>query len=581
VKFNLLCCTVLLLVPTGSLLGQENQSQETSNPQSTQQPFNVQMETRSVQAVNYRVGADTAVDFKGTDLMPELGGKAKVSSKKALTKVEVEVEHLRPAKSIDLAYLTYVLWSISPQGHAKNIGELVEHDGKASLHTTTDMQAFALVITAEPDFAVVQPSDMVVGENSLRDTTQGRPETVDVRYETFPRSVYAAQVTPIQNFVYGEDKKAPLDLLEARNAVRIAKDANAQQYAPDVLSKAETLLNQAEDYYRRKQGTKPIATVAREAAQTAEEARVTAVHAEQQAHLEQERKENEERAAQARTEAEQARQQADEAQQQAQQAKQQADAEAQQRAAAEQQQQQAVQQAQQAQQQAQAEAAQRQQLEAQQQAQAQAAQQAQQQAEQAQQQAQQAQQQAQQEAQQRAAAEQQQQQAAQQASEARQQAAQAQQRAQNVEAQEAQRRQQLMSQLNQVLQTRDSARGLIVSMPDVLFDTGSANLKPTARERLAKVAGILIAYPDIHVEVDGYTDSTGSPMFNEELSQQRAGSVQSYLTQQGVPAGSIGIHGFGEANPIASNDTAAGRQQNRRVELVVTGQSIGTQQAEQ
>ena len=112
-------------------------------------------------------------------------------------------------------------------------------------------------------------------------------------------------------------------------------------------------------------------------------------------------------------------------------------------------------------------------------------------------------------------------------------------------------------------------------MPDVLFDTGSANLKPTARERLAKVAGILIAYPDMRVEVDGYTDSTGNPPFNERLSQERAASVQSYLTQQGVPAGSISIHGFGEANPVASNDTAQGRQQNRRVELVVTGQSIG------
>jgi outer membrane protein OmpA-like peptidoglycan-associated protein len=133
-----------------------------------------------------------------------------------------------------------------------------------------------------------------------------------------------------------------------------------------------------------------------------------------------------------------------------------------------------------------------------------------------------------------------------------------------------------MAQLNEVLQTRDSARGLIVSMPDVLFDTGSANLKPTARERLAKVAGILIAYPDIHIEIDGYTDSTGSPLTNQQLSQERAASVQAYLSQQGVSASSISIHGFGEANPIASNDSSAGRQQNRRVELVVSGQSIGT-----
>jgi len=572
VKFNVACCTLFLITLAGTLLGQENQN--APNNQAEAQSAGVQMVARSIQAVDYRSGATTGVDFKGTDLMPELTGKAKVTSKRALTDIHVDVEHLRPAKSIDLAYLTYVLWSISPQGRAKNIGELTEHDGKASLHTTTDMQAFALVITAEPDFAVSQPSDLVVGENVVRNTTQGRPESVDVRYETFPRSIYAAQVTPIENLVYGQDKKAPLDLLEARNAVRIAKASNAQEYAADTLNKAESLLNQAEDYYRRKQGTKPIATVAREAVQTAEEARVAAVHGAEQAQVEQQRKENEERTAKARAEAEQAQQQAQEAQQQAEESKQraeqahqQAEAEAQQRAAAEQQ--------------AQAEAAQRQQLEQQQQASAQAAQQAQQQAQQAQQQAQEAQQRADQEAQQRAAAEQQQQQSAQEAEQARQQASQAQQRTQQLEAQHAQERQQLMTQLNQVLQTRDSARGLIVSMPDVLFSTGSANLKETARERLAKVAGILIAYPDIHVEVDGYTDSTGSPTFNEQLSQQRAASVQSYLAQQGVPAGSIVTRGFGQADPIASNDTAAGRQQNRRVELVVSGQSIGTQQASQ
>ena len=158
---------------------------------------------------------------------------------------------------------------------------------------------------------------------------------------------------------------------------------------------------------------------------------------------------------------------------------------------------------------------------------------------------------------------------------ARRQAQQAQQQAQQAEVQQQQLRQQLRDQLNQILETRDTARGLIVSMPDVLFDTGSASLKSTARERLAKVAGILLAHPDIKVEVDGYTDSTGDPMFNERLSQERAASVESYLTQQGVQSSSISIHGFGEANPIASNDSAVGRQQNRRVELVVSGQSIG------
>lgn len=561
-NFNPIYCALLLMASSGIVVAQDNSNSETDKP-SFESP-GIQMIAETTQAVNYRKGATTAVDFKGTSLMPDFTGKAKIINKRGLTDVHVDLEHLQSAKSLDLAYLTYVLWAISPEGQAKNIGEIIPHDGKASLHTTTDLQAFALVITAEPDFAVSHPSELVVGENVVRSTTKGQPEPVDVHYQAFPRGAYVSQVSPVQNSVYGEDKGAPLDLLEARNAVRIARDAEADHYAPEILSKAEKLLAQAEDYYRRKQGSKPIATVAREAVQTAEEARVNSIRSEEQARLERQRRENEERVEKARSDAEQAQQQADQAkqqaeqaQQQAQQAQQQAQLEAQQRAAAEQQQQQAAQQAQQAQQQAQ------------------------QQAEEAQQQAQQAQQQAQEEAQKRADAEQQQQQTAQQAEEARQRAEQAEQRNQQLEAQQAQVRQQLMSQLNQVLQTRDSARGLIVSMPDVLFSTGSADLKPAARERLAKVAGILIAYPDIHVEVDGYTDSTGTAMFNQQLSQQRAGSVQSYLVQQGVPSSSIDTHGFGQENPVASNDSAAGRQQNRRVELVVSGKSIGTQQAAQ
>jgi outer membrane protein OmpA-like peptidoglycan-associated protein len=322
-------------------------------------------------------------------------------------------------------------------------------------------------------------------------------------------------------------------------------------------------LQEAEDSFNSHHSSKTIETAARSAVQSAEEARALSVRAEHQARLDRERHEAEERAKNAQS-------QAATAQQQAQQAE--TDREAAERRAQEQRDQ-----AEQARRQAQVEAEQRRQLEAQNQAAQQQAQQAQQQAELQRQQAEQAQQQAQSEAQQRAAAEQQAQQTAQQADEARRQAQQAQQRAQQAESQQQQLRQQLRDQLNQVLQTRDTVRGLIVSMPDVLFDTGSATLKPTARERLAKVSGILIAHPDIRVEVDGYTDSTGDPTFNEQLSQQRAASVQTYLAQQGVPGGSISIHGFGQANPMASNDTAAGRQQNRRVELVVSGESIGTQ----
>ena len=467
--------------------------------------YHMRVVSRSTEAVDYRHKGSTKVNLRGTDLSSDVRGEAKVEGHSGGVKIEANVEHLRPANSFGLAYLTYVLWAITPQGQPRNLGEMIVKDGKSSVHTTSDLQAFALIVTAEPDFAVTQPSDLIVAQNEIRRDTKGGIEPVDVTFQLISHETYSSQVQPINSDVYEVSNKTPLDLLEARNAVRIAKDAGAQQYAAAELQKAQDSLNQAEDYYRRKQGSGPIGTVAREAAQTAEEARVMTIKREQEEQTEKERQAAADREAQAR-----------------------ADAQAQQAAAA----------------QAQAQADQSQ-------AQAAQAQQAQQQAELAQQQA----------AQQ-----------AQQSEQARQQAEQARQQAEN---DKAQMRARMLAQLNQVLQTRDSARGLIVNMPDVLFDTGKSDLKSTARERLAKVAGILIAYPDIHVEIDGYTDSTGSLEFNERLSQQRAESVRSYLASQGVNSSTITTQGFGPSQPIASNETASGRQQNRRVELVVSGSSIG------
>jgi outer membrane protein OmpA-like peptidoglycan-associated protein len=474
--------------------------------------YQMRVVSRSTESVDYRHKGSTKVNLRGTDLAPEVKGEAKVEGAAGGVKLEANVEHLGPANSFGLAYLTYVLWAITPQGAPRNLGELIVKDGKSSVHTTTDLQAFALIVTAEPDFAVAQPSDLIVAQNEIRRDTKGGIEPVNVTFQLISRDTYNSQVQPINSTVYDVSNKTPLDLLEARNAVRIAKDAGADKYAPQELQKAQDSLNRAEDYYRRKQGSGPIGTVAREAVQTAEEARVMTIKREEEEHAELERKAAADREAQA-----------------------QAQAQAQQAAAA----------------QAQAQAEQSA-------AQAAQAQQAQQQAEQARQQAELAQQQAAQQAQQSELA--------------RQQADQARQQAEN---DKAQMRARMLQQLNQVLQTRDTARGLIVNMPDVLFDTGKADLKGSARERLAKVAGILIAYPDIHVEVDGYTDSTGSLEFNERLSQQRADAVRSYLGSQGVNSSTITTQGFGPSNPIASNETASGRQQNRRVEMVVSGSSIG------
>ena len=137
-------------------------------------------------------------------------------------------------------------------------------------------------------------------------------------------------------------------------------------------------------------------------------------------------------------------------------------------------------------------------------------------------------------------------------------------------------RAQLLAQFNAVLQTRDTARGLIVNMSDVLFDTDKFSLRPLAREKLAKVAGIVSGHPGLRLDVEGHTDSVGSDEYNQRLSEQRGNAVRDYLTQEGMAAGSVTAKGFGKGNPVASNDTASGRQQNRRVEIVISGEVIGT-----
>src|SRR5207244_5514524 len=252
--------------------------------------FKAQVVSRTTKAVDDRHGGgSTRVDLKGTELMPQARGEARVESRTGRLEINAKLSGMQPANKFGLEYLTYVLWAVTPEGRANNLGEIILKEGRSELHATTDLQAFGLIVTAEPYFAVTQPSELVVAQNIIRPDTKGRVEAIDVKYELLPRALYASQVEPLRDAVYGIDTKAPLDLFEARNAVRIARAAGAEQYASSTFAKAQQLLNQAEDYYRRKQGPKPIGTVAREAAQTAEEARVMTLKRQQEEKAEQER----------------------------------------------------------------------------------------------------------------------------------------------------------------------------------------------------------------------------------------------------------------------------------------------------
>ena len=507
--------------------------------------YRVTVVARTTKAINYnhRSGS-TRIGFRGTALMPQAVGEAKVESKQGVIKIDAEMQKMEPATTYGPEYLTYVMWAVTPEGRATNVGEVLLKDGKSKLDATTELQSFGLIITAEPYFAVTQPSDVVVMENFVRHDTIGTIEELDAKYELLARGQYTLNVNPADIRPIVLDRKVPLELYEARNAVQIARWTGAQRYAADTFQKALDGLENAEGYLQGRAGSKPIGTVAREAVQMAEDARIITIKKIEEEQLANERQagaDREERAERERLEAERARiaaqseaarlareheAQTAAVQLEADRAKLQSDA---QLAAA----------------QSEADRLKR---------------------------ASEAQLVAAQTEADRLKRENDAQRAASQADLDRAAAEKAQ-----AEADKAQLRAQLLLQFNAILDTRDTARGLIVNMSDVLFDTAKFSLRPAAREKLARVAGILEGHPGLRMQVEGYTDSVGGDDYNQKLSENRATSVRDYLTGAGIPTDSVTARGFGKTGPVASNDTAAGRQQNRRVELVVSGDLIGSE----
>jgi outer membrane protein OmpA-like peptidoglycan-associated protein len=506
--------------------------------------YRVTVVSRTTRAVSYRNRSGwTKVDLKGTALAPQATGHADVNSRAGHIEVKADMHHLDSASKYGPEYLTYVLWAVTPEGRSNNIGEVMpDNNGNFHLDVTTELQAFALLVTAEPYFGVTRPSDVVVMENIIREDTVGKFEYVDAKYDLLQRGQYTLNVAPRDLHPIAMNlSKTPIELYEARNAVQIAQYARADQYASDVFQKAKDLLNQAENYELRKAGKKPVAMTSREAVQTAENARIIALKRQADEALDRERQAAADREAKARADAEeQARLKADE-----QQRRRLAD---EQRLAAERAQMNAEAASQEAQRQRAAADAARAQAEAER-AQAEAA---------------------------KAAALQAQQQLAQQAAQSDQRANEADRMRLKAEEDQRELRRQLLAQLNLILETRDSARGLIVNMSDVLFDTARYTLRPGAREKLAKISGIVLAHPGLKLDVEGHTDSVGGDEYNQKLSEQRATAVRDYLVLQGLNGDSVTSRGFGKTMPVADNSTAAGRQQNRRVELVVSGDVIGT-----
>src|SRR5271169_2646375 len=415
---------------------------------------------RDITAINYfhRSGA-TKIGFQGTSLLAQGRGSATVESRRGRMVIDAKFEGLVPANSFGVEYLTYVLWAITPEGRPVNLGEVLPQGTKTAITVTTDLQAYGLIVTAEPYFAVTMPSDLVVYQNYvLPDKTQGIIEQITAHASLLPRGAYvltAGQHT-VLNPITRNDRD-PLELYEAINAVQIAQANGADKYAADTFQHAQQDLTNAEDM-QKKSARKEQITYAREAVQAAEDARIITIRKKVE--------EDKEQAQQAQMDAQQAAQAAQQA----------ANQQALERAQAETQAAQAQAQA------AQAQAAQRQ----------------------------------------------------------------AEQSAQQATQQTEQMRERLKEQLNQVLATRETARGLIVNMSDVLFDFNKYTLKPDAREKLAKVSGILLAYPGLSLQVEGYTDNVGSDDYNQKLSEERADGVRDYLVSQSVKDENVTASGYGK-----------------------------------
>lgn len=536
--------------------------------------------SRTAQAVKYqRQGGATKIGFAGTPMMPSATGIAEIRSQRGSIAIEAEFAELQTPTAFGAEYLTYILWAISPEGRAINLGEvLVSGNHRSKIKVTTDLEAFALIVTAEPYYAVPQPSDVVVLETSVRFDINGTSQGVDARYELTCRGGYIPTGYKFDPVVL--DAKLPLEFLEARNALRIAKSEGAERYAGEIYQHAARLMDAADNYATEKGfAKKELIAASRETVQTAEDARAIAVKNLDEATRNSERQHSASALAHAQAEAEEASRAKDVAQ---------ANNDLAQAANARAQSDNAIVQGQRLKADSDNPMAQADRIRAKTDAAAgwanMVAAQADATASQTRMAAAQANltrsladadkaraeivaNQASSTAQANAAG------APADPSGAAKQLAQL--NDHQADSEKAVLRAHLEERLNQILQTRNGARGLIISMSDVLFDPGKLSLNPGAQVKLAKVAGILMAYPTLNTEVGDYTDNVGSDDMNLTLSQNRAGAVRDYLVNQGLASGSVSAKGFGNRSPVAPNDNSSRRQSNRRVELVVSGEAIG------
>jgi outer membrane protein OmpA-like peptidoglycan-associated protein len=526
-KALLFSCLFMMLSAAVPSFGQSTESRTVQ----------VVMAKRATLAIKYPERDGTSVDMIGTAIQPRIRGKAEVKRQDGRTRIRLELENIENPQNLGAYYTTYVLWAVAPEGQADNLGELPLQGKESKIEVTTTNQTFGLILTAEPHGMVKLPSPAIVAENILRDNTKGIITTSQIEYRGDSGVYYVVSDSRVM-----PDYATPLVVLGARRSVEIARRAGAGEYAITELRQAEDKLGTLEAIWvRQRSKEKVYSGEARDVIRLGELARSLSVERAEQARLDAERRAADRTIARSQSEAERARMEAERARVETERARNEtadvraALARAEDEVAA------ARRRAENAQTEAErAKAneevarleAERQRLEKED--------------------------------------------AKQDSEQARREAEKAKSDAEQAKSERDALQQRLYVSIAAILDTRREARGLIVNLSDVLFDFNKATLKPGAREKLSKLAGILLAYPGSYqLEIEGHTDSVGSDEYNQRLSQDRATAVQTYLTQEGVKAEKIiAVRGFGKSKPVTTNDTAEGRQMNRRVEIVIADREL-------
>jgi len=479
--------------------------------------YRVTVVERTVKAVNYQYrSGPTEIDFRGTVLLPDSKGGATVESKAGRIEIDAHFEHVAPPTRFGREYLTYVLWAITPEGNAKNLGEvLAGSSDKAKTHVTTELQAFGMLVTAEPYSAVRQPSDVVVMENQVRPDTVGGVEPIQAKYDLMPRGAYTYNVPSDMEAANGNGPKVSqgeyetlVEVYQAQNAVQIARAMGADQLAGETFDKADQLLRKAQGLQAAKADKSQVITAAREAAQTAEDARTIATKRKQEGDLASARAQvAQEQELRMKAEAE-----AQRAQSQASAARAQLDSE---RVARQQADAQAVAAADRVQQQPPVYAA---------------------------------------------------------PPSTPEYSATTTPPAPPARTDDGKRelRVNLYRQLSGAMPSRDTPTGLVVTATDAEFH-GTA-LDSAVAAHVAQVAEAVAACPGLRVEVDGFSDTSAG----DRQANDRAMAVRDALLRGGLPASLVVARGLGSSKPLGPNRTAQDRTQNRRVEIVISGDVIGS-----